>query len=295
MADIGDAWEDLSVYVYDVNGALADATTVTLTITLPDGTTVTPSVTHVATGTYAVPNFFFTQYGYHEAYWQATGTNASAHLQSAYVESSIPVVPLEEVKTHLGVDGDTQDEEIQGFIDTAVGIIEGFAGPIVQRTITGEKHDGGDVSIFCQHPPVISVQSLTELIALVPFTLTNQPVGSSTDNYGYSIDDAKTGHIVRRAAGSIAIPFSSGNGLGGYQGGIGTVSITYTAGSVYPEAKVRFAVKEAVKILWRQTHGGSASFQEGYAPAASAGLSQVAIDRLKMILGVGGAKVPTLS
>src|SRR2546430_16633512 len=101
----------------------------------------------------------------------------------------------------------TNDTELQGFIDAATPIVEDMVGHVIQVTITGEIHDGGDTSIVLRHKPVLSVTTLTEIIGFVPYTLTNQPVGSPVDNYGYSIDDPYGGLVVRRSSGSTPFPF----------------------------------------------------------------------------------------
>ena len=74
--DLGDA-VTLAIQVRDVNGTLANASAVTLTITLPDGTTTTPSVTNPTTGNYTA-TYAPTTAGRYLARWVATGTNASA-------------------------------------------------------------------------------------------------------------------------------------------------------------------------------------------------------------------------
>ena len=58
------------------------------------------------------------------------------------------------------------------------------------------------------------------------YTLTEQPLGSSTNNYGYTWD-RYTQKVVRRGAGGAAIPFAKG---------ISNVNCTYVAGmTVIPE------------------------------------------------------------
>jgi hypothetical protein len=53
--DFGDG-VNISHLVYDRDGVLSDAT-VAITVTKPDGTTISPSVTHVSTGTYRAATF----------------------------------------------------------------------------------------------------------------------------------------------------------------------------------------------------------------------------------------------
>ncbi len=74
--DLGDV-ASLAVAITDSAGAAANAGAVVLTVTLPDGTTVTPTVTNAATGSYTA-SYTPTLPGRHGVRWVATGANASA-------------------------------------------------------------------------------------------------------------------------------------------------------------------------------------------------------------------------
>lgn len=66
---------DVELVVKDDEGlALQDATTIVLTITLPNGTTVTPTVTHDSTGMYSV-SYGASMVGHFTYVWQTTGPN----------------------------------------------------------------------------------------------------------------------------------------------------------------------------------------------------------------------------
>lgn len=62
----------LLAQIKDVNQALTDATTVVITVTLPDASTSTPSVTHDGTGLYHA-DFTTTQAGTHTYKSVSTG------------------------------------------------------------------------------------------------------------------------------------------------------------------------------------------------------------------------------
>ena len=274
-----------AIQIYDASNTLANAGTVTLTVLQPDGTTAGPfTVSPTITGSYQYL-FVSTQAGRHLGEWSATGSNAGGEPQAFYVQPVAPLITVGEIRSHLSIQTTNDDDELASFISASIPILEGICGPIYPRVITGESHDGGQVHLFTDFAPIISVSSLTEMVGYTQFTLTNQNIGSATDNYGYTVDDAREGRITRRGVGSVAIPF----GFGVHAGTNtirGSVLITYTAGRANPSENVRLAAKELIRYLWRQVHGNPQSFTDGYvSAAATTGVSQAMIERLKMILG----------
>ena len=274
-----------AINIYDATGTLADATTVTLTVLQPDGTSAGPyTVTHSSTGVYAY-SFTTTQAGRHLGQWSASGSNAGGEPQTFQVLPVAPLLTIGEMKAHLSLESSGDDDEINAFLAAAVPILEGIAGPIYPRVITSEAHDAGTIQIWTDFAPIISVSSLTEMWGLTQYTLSAQPVGSSTNMWGYTIDDPREGRITRRGTASIAVPFGAAASTWGSIA-TGTVQISYTAGRANPSENIRFACKELVKYLWRQVHGGPSSFQDGFVSAASvSGVSDAMMQRLRLILG----------
>jgi hypothetical protein len=100
--------------VFKVSGVPTDATTVTLTVTDPTGTTSTPSVTHVSTGTYSA-NVACTTDGIWSYKWDGTGA------ASDIAEGTWTVGPsalnqnyctVEELKSRLGITDTADDFEL---------------------------------------------------------------------------------------------------------------------------------------------------------------------------------------
>ncbi|MEI6565953.1 MAG: hypothetical protein WCR20_04725, partial [Verrucomicrobiota bacterium] len=90
----------LGISVTDSNGALANATTVTCTIYLPDGTSTSGTVTNASTGLYNC-DYTPAQVGRYTVRWVATGTNASAFQDLFIVRdfSDIGIISLDDAKT----------------------------------------------------------------------------------------------------------------------------------------------------------------------------------------------------
>ena len=90
----------LSCTVRDAAGALADAGAITCTITLPDGTTTSPSPAHPSTGTYTA-TYTPAAAGRFAVKWLATGTNAGAFADDFTVIGSVPLLTRSHLETHL--------------------------------------------------------------------------------------------------------------------------------------------------------------------------------------------------
>lgn len=139
MFDLGDV-VGLAVDLRDAAGVLTNATTVMLTITLPDGTTTSPSVANppTTTGKY-VYDYTTTQAGRHIARWVFTTPNA-AFSDAFDVRPATPdfILSLAEAKEHLNIPTTTTtwDEELRTHIEAVTGYIENKVGPVVRRTVS---------------------------------------------------------------------------------------------------------------------------------------------------------------
>lgn len=102
----------LTFEVVDSNGDLVDdATSVTLTITLPNGSTVTQTLHHPDTGVYTA-DYATVQAGRHTARFVVTGPNAGA-VDDVFdvIAMNLAYVTLGDVKAYLG-DSSVSDSEI---------------------------------------------------------------------------------------------------------------------------------------------------------------------------------------
>lgn len=137
--DLGDAIP-LSIVIYDAGGNPANATSVTLTITLPDGTAFNAGVVlPTSTGQYSY-NYPTEQVGRHVIQWLATGANASAFSDSVYVQ---PVdggefISLQQFKKFIKKTGNVDDETLRTFVRGACGVIADRVGQVSPSTFVQE-------------------------------------------------------------------------------------------------------------------------------------------------------------
>lgn len=181
MFDLGDV-VPLTIDVRDAAGNLANAGgTVTLTIGLPDGTSISPASTNPTAGRYQC-DFVPTLPGRHAVRWVATGTNASAYSDVFDVRPSDPgyIVSLSDAKRFLQipVTNTTDDEELREYIESTTQVIEFWRNESIVRrtvvdqadtfgftqpTIDGFQVGGSARNISLTHSPVIAVTSVTRV------------------------------------------------------------------------------------------------------------------------------------
>ena len=216
----------------DPGGTLTNATGVTLTITLPDGTIVSPAVTNppTQTGKYTL-DYLTAQAGRHLVRWVFTSP-ASAYTDSFDVREAAPplVLSLADAKAHLNITSTTQDEELRGWVESVTGVVEQFVGPVAWRTVT-EDHDylpvSGAAVLALRMTPVIALSSVAAVLT----------GGTSYAVADLDLDGA-TG-IVRRLDGGRLY---------------GPLRVTYTAGRAIIPATITAAARIILQHLWRTQH-----------------------------------------
>jgi hypothetical protein len=241
--DLGDV-AALGVTITDAAGAPANATTVVATITLPDGSTSTPSVTNTGTGLYDV-SYTPSTFGRHTIRWVATGTNASAYADDFTVRNfaDLGIIALDEVKAHLNIPSTNTDldEELRRFIDAATDLCENYVGCVLGRqTFTNEYYDGNTDIIRLRNPRALSITSVYENGTLI-----------SSDNYSL---DPTGQRISRITTGSISGP----NYFGIWAPGANSIKVSYVSGFINPPPAAKQGVLEVVRHLW-QTQRGAAN------------------------------------
>jgi hypothetical protein len=168
------------------------------------------------------------------------------------MSDTLDVVTVDEVEAELGIDPDSQPL-LPSYITSVSRMLDKACGPIVQRTITGEAHDGGDWHVSLNLFPVASVTTVTEYAHTVASVLTGETAATAPAN-GY-LADLDSGVLLRRRA-KVDWPWVSGRG---------NVVVTYVAGRYTSTLTVDDRFKRAAYItlanLWRREQGmGTVTF-----------------------------------
>ncbi|AGL19503.1 phage gp6-like head-tail connector protein [Actinoplanes sp. N902-109] len=132
---------------------------VSCTVTAPDGSINTPAATYGSGAWTAV--FTPTQPG--DYLYVFAGPGFVASDQFHVVATALHIVGLADVKQHANITTTANDRELLDFIGTAEAMVEDLVGPVVPRTITGERLEvrPGDKIAWLNQAPVLSIVSIT--------------------------------------------------------------------------------------------------------------------------------------
>ncbi|MEU9861328.1 hypothetical protein AB0D99_10650 [Streptomyces sp. NPDC047971] len=225
--DLG-ATARLTAECRDPGGTLATAGGVTVTVTLPDGSTVTPVASENGTGLYRV-DYPTVQAGRHVIRWVFTAP-ADAHTDSFDVREAAPpgILSLADAKTHLSKTSSADDDELRSWIESITSGIEGLCGPVIVRPVTERVTFRRASSLALRAIPAI------ELVTVVPLL---------TGGVGYDVVDLDldpdTG-IVRRLDGGVLV---------------GPLLVTYQVGRPIVPAALTSAARIILRHLWQTKQG----------------------------------------
>lgn len=247
MIDIADVYtRGFQVYsqpVYPATvGTLTTPASNVCTITLPDQTIVTPTLTVLATGVLGL-SFTVTQAGLHVGRLTTVNPDSGHQFSFDVSDTSAAIVSLSDARDHLNLLGvDTSnDDELRFHVLTASKVVESIVGPVARRTI-------GPVTVYPRggalilNGPIISLTSLT----VAPGYANGYGYG-----FGFSTFDL-TSVIVDKDAGIIRPPAYIGQFAF-------PVSVTYVAGRTVIDERIRMAVLDLVRINMRPQLGGNYS------------------------------------
>lgn len=166
----------------------------------------------------------------------------------AYTADTLDVLTQQEARDAvLGMSTPTvNDDVLSGWVTAVSRRLDIMCGPVVQRTVTSEKHSGGFPSIQLRRSPVTSISTVTEYILTTGTTLTAETVGT-TPGTGYVAEPHPTnesllsGRILRR---------NTGNTIS-FWPGINNIVVTYTAGRYADTASVDDRFKSAARLILR--------------------------------------------
>jgi hypothetical protein len=223
----------LTTEVRDYNDDLVDPAGITLTVMLPDGTTVGPfSAPEVVPDSLGAYHYDFATAGRpagrYIARWVSTNPTGvdeeSFDVAAMWAEAG--VISLAEAKQQLNITTSDHDDELSMYVQAVTAVCERYVGALGRRTYV-ETHVGG-YGLVLNRAPVLSIASATS-------TLT-----SGLDQAVGDLDiDVSTG-VVRRLDG-------------GYM--CGPLRVTYAAGRAEIPPHVRLAALMLLQHLWETQRG----------------------------------------
>jgi hypothetical protein len=149
------------------------------------------------------------------------------------------LVSASDVRTHLNLTDTTQDAELVGFISAAQAMVENITGPVLPAVYT-ETFNGGQTELVLSEYPVLSITSVVENSQGTASTLA-ELVAPYSDTTGLSYRvDYSIGTLTRW----------SGTMQSRWAAGLGTVTVTYTAGRASVPPDVRLATLRLIEHLW---------------------------------------------
>lgn len=250
-----------------VDGVPTNAT-VSVAVSKPDGSTVSPTVGTTGTGLYE-----FSVIPDQPSIWGyvATISGAATGRESGefYVTAAAArVVSLREVKAFLNKDPDQteDDEELADVIDAAQDMIVRDYGPVLP-TVYVERHEVAGPHALLRQRPILGVTSVSRTL------YGGTPSVVAPTGYDW---DALTGLLWPLSASGARALWSPGY-----------LDVTYRAGRNPVAQNYRLAAKELSGHLWRNTQLGRARRQRSGADdeAATAGLGYSFPYRVRELLG----------
>jgi hypothetical protein len=212
------------------------------TVTLPDGSTATPTVTGSTTFS---ASYTPSQVGRHLVRWVGAGANILAYADVFEVDAAAiqPICSLADIKAHLNTPAatTTNDAELLNMALAISDAVESYLGyPIRQRTLT-ELYDGGEQALALRTTPcpctVCQQYSTLTITTVVENGVTLTPV---TD----FIVDTRRGMLRRGAYGyGWCWLFLKAQGI----------SVTYTTGYAATPPWARQAFLRAIANSWQRT------------------------------------------
>lgn len=156
--------------IRDAGGAPADATSLTCTITLPDGATSSPAVIHEDTGSYTAV-FELTLPGRYRVCWLAAGENAGAFTDDFTVAAGLRLLTAERVCAKQRVTVPDPDSPEGAALGQAVEQATGLVLAYLRR---------GSIDTL----PVPGVDAVRAVATRVAARLWRNPTDAASESYG---------------------------------------------------------------------------------------------------------------
>jgi hypothetical protein len=264
--DLGDVIP-LSIEITNAAGTPEDAGSVSVTITLPDGTTANSgALSSTSAGVYDY-DYPTTQAGRHAYRWVATGTNASVYEDVFDVLPADPLafIGLADTKEYMKKTDTRDDEKLRAFIQASCAMIVERVGHVTPLEVTEDR--SGCRTIVLRKRPVLEVVSVQKLPGLATVAEADLATGTA----GWVAEEPA--RILRHTSGYF-----------------GDVRITYRVGRVPTPGHIRTAGYELVAHLWRTSQlnsgGGRPPLSDMESPVIPGAAFALPI-RVRELLGLG--------
>jgi hypothetical protein len=234
----------------------AVATQPVVTVTLPDTTTQTPTVSNTATGVYSA-TFDTTQAGRHTVAWvcaDATYPGGDADEFDVWPLTSTNVMSLLDAKAILSIapSNTTWDDEVQKFLASITGWLEWYCGAIVPQTVTETIRVGG-LTVQLSKPPVSELVAWTTIPAQFQYDTSRvvpTPASPMFPVMVYGVTYPLSQLYVDPEKGWVRHT----SGLPFYYG---PYVWQYSAGYTVVPYGIRYAADVTLRHLWGLEHGGA--------------------------------------
>lgn len=262
--DLGDP-VPLSITITDASGNLANAGAVSVTVTLPDGTTdVTSNIPPTSLGVYD-HDYAAVQAGRHGVRWVATGANASAFTDAFLVEPTDPdaFISLASAVRFLKADSGV---DLTIWLRAACRAIRDRVGHVSPVSVTEDFTGRCDPVVLAERPvmEIVSVQRLPGLEAVPEFDPATGAAGWTRKN------------------SSPVLTHSSG--------WLGPVRVEYRVGRSPVPPNYSLAAYELTGHLWRNSQlngsGGRPPLSDDDMPVMPGAAFALSI-RVRELLGIG--------
>lgn len=169
---------------------------------------------------------------------------------------TLDLLTADEAKRAINKDTLTSNEDdiLARHITAVSRLIDETCGPVVQRTITGEVHDGVRNLILLNHWPAKSITTVREANGSTITTLSAVTFGG-TATEGYYADPLGSDPTLL----SGTLHRRSGYSESNFRSGFATVQVTYVAGRYadtdHVDARFKDAAGAVLRRLWKREAG----------------------------------------
>ncbi|WP_309049239.1 hypothetical protein [Streptomyces sp.] len=219
------------------DGALTTAATAAVTVTLPDGTAVTPAAAETGTPGHYQADYVTTAPGRHSVRWLWTGP-AAAYTDVFDVQEAAPpaILSLADARKHLNRVSTADDDELRFWIAATTRAVESFVGPVVARPFTEEHEVCRAATVVLRRTPVVAVTAVESVL---------------TGAASYAVDslgvDGDTGTVFRLDGGRLS----------------GRLRFTYRAGRTVIGENISGAARIILQHLWETQRAGRGALPGG--------------------------------